>query len=40
MTLNGVMTIILLSSIEFRSFGADYIKVTAEDRPVQSATEM
>ena len=34
-TLNGVMTVILLFFAEFGSFGADYVKVV-EDRPIQS----
>ena len=33
MTLNGVMTVILLFFTEFGSFGADYVKVF-EDRPI------
>ena len=40
MTLNGVMAVILRFFLaEFGSFGDDYVKV-AEDRPIQSATEM
>ena len=39
MTLNGVMTVILLFSPNSAALEADYVKVV-EDRPIQSATEM
>ena len=39
MTLNGIMTVILLFSPNLVDLGTDYVKVV-EDRPIQSATEM
>ena len=39
MTLNGVMTVILLFSPNSVALGADYVKVV-EGRPIQSATDM
>ena len=39
MTLNGVMAVILLFSLNSVALGADYVKVV-EDRPIQSGTEM
>ena len=39
MTLNGVMTVILLFSPNSVALGTAYVKVV-EDRPIQTATEM
>ena len=39
MTLNGIMTVILLFSPNSVALGAYYVKVV-EDKPIQSATEM
>ena len=38
-TLNGAMAVILHFSLNLVALGDDYVKV-AEDRPIQSATEM